>query len=102
MSEEDSEFWIRARRARDKLVDQFLEHPDVSLIDIGYTMEGDETSEKEVVLRIHVQERWMKAKPDERVDFPDQLDGIPVVVMLGEYRLGTDGPAADQAYNQSS
>jgi hypothetical protein len=93
MSQADSESWIRARRARDKLADQFLDHPDVSLIDIGYALERDERTE-EVVLRIHVRERWMKAKPEERVTFPKQVDGVPVVVMLGEYRLETDAPAA--------
>ncbi|MBE9508355.1 MAG: hypothetical protein IMY86_09935 [Chloroflexi bacterium] len=101
MSQEDSEFWTRARRARDELVDQFINHPDVSLIDAGYPPEQGEGTE-EVVLRIHVRERWMRAKPDERVAFPDQVDGIPVVVMLGEYRLDTDASAAGEECNQSS
>jgi len=95
MSQADSEFWSRARRARDKLVDQFINHPDVSLIDIGYAPERGETTE-EIALRIHVREHWVKAKPEERVAFPKQVDGIPVVVMLGEYQLETDSPAADE------
>ena len=95
MSQEDSEFWARARLARDKLVDQFLDHPDVSLIDIGYDPERDEETEG-VVLRIHVRERWIKAKPEERVDFPEQLDVIPVIVMLGDYQLETNASAASE------
>ena len=89
MSQKDSEFWARARRARDKLAAQFLDHPDVTLVGIGYGPQcGDET--EEVVLRIHVRERWMKAQPEERVVFPEQVDGIPVTVMVGEYRLDAD------------
>ena len=95
MSQRDSEFWTKARRARDKLIDRFIHHPDVSGIDIGYAPErGKET--KEIVLRIHVRERWMKAKPEERVAFPEQVDGIPVVVVLGEYRLDTDASAVGE------
>jgi hypothetical protein len=101
MSQVDSEFWDRARRARDKLAAQFLDHPDVSLIDIGYAPERGEETE-EVVLRIHVRERWVKAQPEERVAFPKQVDGIPVVVILGEYQLETDAPTADEECNQSS
>ena len=101
MPQDNAEFWDRARRARDKLVDQFIDHPDVSLIDIGYAAERIEGTEQ-VVLRIHVRERWMKAKPEERVAFPEQVDGIPVAVMLGEYQLETDAPAADEERNQSS
>lgn len=90
MVERDSEFWARIGRARDKLADRFLDHPDVSLIDIGYPLERGSIAESEVMLRIHVRERWMKAKPEERVAFPEQIDGIPVTVMLGEYRLDAD------------
>lgn len=93
MSPRDSEFWRKARRARDKLVDQFLNHPDVSLIDIGYAPKsGEET--REIALRIHVRERWIKARPEERIAFPKQVDSIPVIVMLGDYELETDAPAA--------
>ncbi len=85
MSQQDSEFWDKARRARDKLAAQFLDHPDVSLIDIGYPIEQGQVG-KEVVLRIHVRERWMKAKPEERTAFPAEVEGIPVIVMFGDYK----------------
>ena len=101
MPQDNSEFGDRARGARDKLVDQFINHPDVSVIDISHAPERGEETE-EVVLRIHVRERWVKAKPEERVAFPKQVDGIPVVVMLGEYRLEMDAPTADEECNQSS
>jgi len=84
MLQRNSEFWNRARRARDKLADQYLEHPQVSLIDIGNVpTEQRDTSEK-VVLRIHVRESWLEAKPEERVAFPEQIDGIPIIVISGE------------------
>jgi hypothetical protein len=95
MSQNNPEFWNKVRRARDRLVDQFLDHPDVSLIDIGYPPERDEGTE-EIVLRIHVRERWTKATPDQRLAFPEEMDGIPVIVMLGDYRLDTDASELDE------
>lgn len=102
MSQRNSEFWNRARRARDKLVDQFLDHPDVSLIDIGYAPAKQGKSTEEIVLRIHVRENWLKVKPEERVAFPEQISDISVIVMLGDYQLEVDAPAADKECNQSS
>jgi hypothetical protein len=90
MSERNSEFWTRARSARDKLVNQYLDHPDVSLIDIGYAPARKGKSTKDIVLRIHVRESWLEAKPEERIRFPEQMDGIPVIVIPGNYRLETD------------
>lgn len=85
MSQRNSEFWTKARHARDQLIERYIHHPDVSSIDIGYAPEGGKGAE-EIVLRIHVSERWMEAKADERVAFPEQVNGIPVVTMLGRYR----------------
>jgi hypothetical protein len=96
MSQKNSEFWNRARRVRDKLVEQFIDHPDVSLIDIGYAPAEQGEHTEEVVLRIHVREHWLKAKPEDRAAFPEQVDGIPVIVMPGDYRPETDAPAADE------
>jgi hypothetical protein len=87
MAPRDSGFWAEARRAQDKLVQQFLDHPDVTLIDIGYAGEENKPSQP-IVLRIHVRDRWFKARPEERVAFPEQVNGIPVVVIPGEYRVG--------------
>ena len=98
MSQDSPEFWKRARRAREKLVDQFIYHPDVNLIDIGYAPERTESTE-EIVLRIHVRERWMKDIPEERVAFPEQVDGIPVVVMPGQFHLEKDSPAPSEESN---
>jgi hypothetical protein len=87
MARRKSDFWVRARRAQEKLVAQFLNHPDVMLIDIGYVDENQIATEQ-IALRIHVHERWFQAKPDERVTFPEKIDEIRVVVIRGDYRPG--------------
>ena len=83
MSQRDSEFWARARRAREKLVDRFIRHPDVIGIDIGFAPDRGEETE-ELVLRIHVRERWATADPATRVTFPEQEEAISVVVIPGK------------------
>lgn len=95
MTEEDSEFWHRARAARDKLAVEVLHRPEVSLIDIGYVYEHGRRTDQ-IALRIHVREEWMKAKPEDRTAFPVEVDGIPVSVMGGAYRLETGQPAEDE------
>ena len=92
MSYRNSEFWNRVYHARDKLADQYLDDPDVSLIDIGYAPAEEDESSEEIVLRIHVRQNWLKAKPGERAAFPEEIDGIPIIVMPGDYRLETDAP----------
>jgi len=82
----DSESMARLERARDKLVAKYIYDPDVTLIDIGYPL-ADEQEAKELVLRIHVRSRWIKSAPEQRTHFPGQVDGIPVIVMLGDYKL---------------
>jgi hypothetical protein len=84
MSQRNSELWNKARRARDKLVDRFLDHPEVSLIDIGYDpdQEGGGNAEH-IVLRVHVRRPLTR----EEIGLPAQVDGIPVRMLVGDYRL---------------
>jgi hypothetical protein len=86
MTQQDADFWARARRAQDKLVAQFLDHPDVSLIDIGYAEEGEQRTDT-LAIRIHVRDSWFNASPEKRVNFPDAVDDISVVVIRGDYGL---------------
>ena len=82
----DSELRSKLERARDELVAKYIYHPDVTLIDIGYPLvDGQET--KAFVLRIHVRSRWMKSSPEQRASFPEEVDGIPVIVISGDYKL---------------
>ncbi len=84
MSSEQTEFWNRARRARNKLADQFLSHAEVSLIDIGYDLEAEGKAEsKEIVLRVHVRQPATK----ETLGLPAEIDNIPVRVIVADYRL---------------
>lgn len=82
----DSEWKAELERARDKLVAKYIYDPDVTLIDIGYPLADDQET-KALVLRIHVQSRWMASSPEQRTNFPEEVDGIPVIVMSGDYRL---------------
>jgi len=82
----DSESRAKLERARDKLVAKYIYHPDVTLIDIGYPLADDQET-KELVLRIHVRSRWMKSSSEQRTSFPEKVDGIPVIVMSGDYKL---------------
>lgn len=81
MTMENAEQEARYRQALDKLTKEFLRHPDVSLIDIGLKLDNGHLTD-EVVLRIHVRKH---AIPSGRWPFPKQIDGIPVIVMYGDY-----------------
>ena len=72
----------------------------MSGVDIGSPPDRDAIPE-EVVLRIHVRERWMKASPDQRLAFPREVAGIPVVAIPGEYQLDTDAPELSQVQAES-
>lgn len=86
-----SEFWDRALRARDELEARFLGDSDVALIDVGYK-EADERRTEEIVLRIHVRGHSSQAKSKTADRFPQQVDGIPVVVLVGDYHLESEDP----------
>jgi len=79
----DPELRAKLERARDKLVAQHIYHPDVTLIDIGYPLTDDKET-KELVLRIHVRGG---VSPEQRTAFPEEVEGIPVIVMSGDYKL---------------
>lgn len=82
MSSGDTEFLDRIRRARDQLSDQFLYHPEVSLIDIGFDPE-DSSADERLVLRIHLRTTASR----EQLDLPVEIDGIPVCVIIADYKL---------------
>ncbi|HIK57040.1 MAG TPA: hypothetical protein IGS37_17985 [Synechococcales cyanobacterium M55_K2018_004] len=88
---------IRARRARDQLVAQFLDHPDVSFIDIGY-VPGETPNDQNRVLRIHVRDRWMQSNPEDRISFPAAVEGIRVVVISGDYQPETNPSTEENDY----
>lgn len=82
MLPENPELWAKAQQARDKLANRALSHPEVSLIDIDYEP-GEGAASQRVVLRAHVRQ------PVDRqaIGLPDEVDGIPVRVIVADYRL---------------
>ena len=94
---ENSEIMNKARVARDKLVSEFINHPDVALIGIGIPPDtGAVGKVDEIVIKIHVREHWMKSRPDERLVFPTEVDGFRVVVIPGDFHLDSGASAINQ------
>ena len=84
MSTADSEFEARARRALDKLSEQFLDRPEVSLIDLGRDLGPDSARPADqLVLRVHIR----KEAAGQSLGIPRQVDGIPVCVIVADYQL---------------
>ena len=78
MTKSNKEWWTMARRARDKLAALILNHPAISLIDIG----KDDTGASDTpVLRVHVRQGDVSG-----LNIPRDVDGIPVRVVRGDYR----------------
>jgi hypothetical protein len=81
MPAEDADFLTRAYQARDKLIKQFFDRPEVSLIDIGDDPENPGQPQR-LVLRVH-----MRQAAPQGLGLPEEVDGIPVrVVKKGDYR----------------
>jgi hypothetical protein len=69
------EWWVRARRARDRLDSELSGDPSVRLIDIGLPATGSTP-----VLRVHVSPGREVAR-----GVPSEVEGIPVHVIPAEY-----------------
>ncbi len=82
MTQPDAEFWKRARKAQDRLVEEFLYHPEVSLIDIGLDPAGQGESDQ-IVLRVHLRQTAAR----QELGLPSEIDGIPVRVITADYGL---------------
>jgi hypothetical protein len=95
MMQQDNKFWSRAQHAREKLAAQYLGDSDVSLIDIGRPMAPAQKGDA-IVIRIHVRKRWLEARPEDRTAFPAEFEGIPVIVMHGDYQFETDAGSAGE------
>lgn len=81
MSPQDSEFWAKARQARDQLAGKFLNHPEVTLIDLSYEGEKGQPTDQ-LVLRVHLRQ----AVDKQVLGLPDEVNGFPVRVVVGDYR----------------
>jgi hypothetical protein len=72
----------RARQARDKLAEQYLYQPGISLIDIGLDPQ-DFSGTSRLVLRVHLK----SSVSAQALNLPAEIDGIPVRILTGNYRL---------------
>jgi hypothetical protein len=79
MTTPNEDWWSIARQARDQLAAQILNHPNVSMIDIGEDPDG---VIRTPVLRVHVRSADVSGP-----HIPRDIDGIPVRVIRGDYRL---------------
>jgi hypothetical protein len=68
--------------ARDALAARLLDRPDVVMIDIGW----DETRGG-AVLRVHV-----RRSAGELTEIPLEVEGVPVQLVSGDYRLEEPEP----------
>ncbi len=94
----NSDFLERVRRVRDKIAVQYLDSPGVSLIDIGYALK-DGLRSNQIVVRVHVRKKWMVAGKHKQVRFPDQVDGIPVIIVPGNYQFRNNtSNSADESH----
>jgi hypothetical protein len=80
MSSPSQSFWVKVYQARDKLVEQFLSHPEVSLIDIGY--ERSQAADS-IVLQIHLR----RPEAEKALNLPREIDGLPVRVIIADYKI---------------
>lgn len=78
MSSQSAAWWRKARRVRDRLIARLSTHPAVANIDIGLL---DLPEAGVIGVRIHV-----RGKPDD-LSVPAEIDGIPVGIVRGDYRL---------------
>jgi len=88
MKQQDETWWARARQARDQLAAQLLTHPAVSLIDIGLDPEGRCDTP---VLRVHI-----RASAPAAPHVPNEIDGIPVRAIYGDYTIEHGSPTAEE------
>lgn len=80
----------RGKRAVESLFAQFGQHPEVSHIDFGYRLVKGRPA-PDFALRIHVRrQEWDGAGPD-MLGFPSDVEGLPVVLVFGDYRAGARG-----------
>jgi hypothetical protein len=86
MNRPSEEWWARARHARDQLAAQVISHPSVSMIDIGLDPQGTNSTP---VLRVHIRQGDAST-----LNIPSDVDGIPVRIIYGDYKLQS-GSSAD-------
>jgi len=78
----DDPLSIQVIQARDWLAERYLHLPGVSLIDIGYATDNPKST-RSLVIRIHLSDEATL----NTLDLPKQVGGIPIEVMVSNYKL---------------
>ena len=72
----------RVKRVRERLSEQYRQDPSISLIDIGSELpEGG--GRRRLMIRVHLRTAANRAK----LDLPPEIEGVPIRVIRGDYRL---------------
>lgn len=82
-----SESWERAQLARSKLEHSVLDHPAVTMIDMGYLAGKSTEGSEEIVLRIHIGKQWFENLVNKSLPFPTEIDGFRVILVSGDYEI---------------
>ena len=80
MKQHNAESWKKAVDARQDLVDQYANDPNVTLIDIGYPPQ-DCAHRDQIAIRVHVTDQWFATHADGCVTSKRGADDIPVCVV---------------------
>lgn len=82
MSSSEDESWGKASKVRDKLVEELIHDPRVSLIDIGYDP-AEIAHSKQIAVRVH----FRRESDKEASRLPSEIDGIKIMKLVGDYSL---------------
>lgn len=82
----DKDLLERAELVKKKLLKQLKNQANVKLIDIGMEFSPD-TKQQVVVIRIHLSDPGKIMNFKAEVKLSPQIDGIPIRIISGEYRL---------------
>jgi hypothetical protein len=77
----DPEAQLHIRRVRDALSLRLLQHPEVSLVDIGRDPENQDPDG--MVVRVHLRQPEVR----ERLEIPEEIEGVTVRVINADYHL---------------
>ncbi len=87
----------RLDRAMQEARKRFGHRDNLTGIDIGYRWtEGKPT--KTLAVRLHVKRKLPESELESSLVFPEELDGVPLDVIEGDYRLPEAAPLPTQRY----
>jgi hypothetical protein len=76
----------RARIVKDRVTDELRRYPNVVGVGVGYKLVGGRPTST-VAVRVYVREKVPEAQLDRAARLPKDIEGVPVDVVEGEFRL---------------